>query len=228
MKTYPLYFVATPIGNLDDMSDRAKQVLGMVDVVLCEDTRKTGLLLKHYGIESRLQSFHAHNEHKVLDGIIKKIKEGQSFALVSDAGTPAISDPGYLLLREAVREDIEFTVIPGASAFLSALLLSGFPTDRFIYHGFLPHKKGRKTQIEAWREESKTVVFYESPHRLLKCLEQMLEILGPEREIAVVREISKKFEEVIRGSIPEVLSVFNEKSIKGEFVLVLKGNEASS
>ncbi len=223
MENHSLYFVATPIGNLSDMSDRAKEVLASVDIVLAEDTRNSGILLKYFDISAKMESFHAHNEHKILGRIIDRIKEGETFALISDAGTPAISDPGYLLLREAVKEDIKFTIIPGAAAFLAALLLSGFPSDKFIYEGFIPHKKGRQTFIEAWKEERRTVVFYESPHRIVKCLEQMKEFLGPDREVAVVREITKKFEETIRGTLEEVSDIFQTKTVKGEFVVVLKG-----
>ncbi|QNL21962.1 16S rRNA (cytidine(1402)-2'-O)-methyltransferase [Hyphobacterium sp. CCMP332] len=225
MEKHSLYFIGTPIGNLADMSERAKEVLSSVDIVLAEDTRNSGLLLKHFSISAKMESFHAHNEHKVLEGIIERIQKGETFALISDAGMPAISDPGYLLLRAAVSKAIDFTIIPGPAAFLAALLLSGFPTDKFIYEGFIPHKKGRQTFIEAWKDEKRTVVFYESPHRIVKCLEQMKEFLGPDREVAVVREITKKFEETIRGSLEELCEIFKTKTIKGEFVVVLKGEE---
>ncbi|MEQ8360797.1 MAG: 16S rRNA (cytidine(1402)-2'-O)-methyltransferase [Cytophagales bacterium] len=225
MENHSLYFIGTPIGNLADMSERAKEVLSSVDIVLAEDTRNSGILLKHFNISAKMESFHAHNEHKVLGRIIERIKNGETFALISDAGMPAISDPGYLLLRAAVSEKIDFTIIPGPAAFLAALLLSGFPTDKFIYEGFIPHKKGRQTFIEAWKDKKRTVVFYESPHRIVKCLEQMKEILGAEREVAVVREITKKFEETVRGSLDEVCEIFQTKTIKGEFVVVLKGVE---
>ncbi len=225
MEYYSLYFVGTPIGNLSDMSERAKEILSSVDIILAEDTRNSGLLLKHFDISAKMESFHAHNEHKNLSRIIERIQHGERFALISDAGMPAISDPGYLLLREAVKFNIDFTVIPGPAAFMMALLLSGFPTNKFIYEGFIPHKKGRKSFIESWEEEKRTVVFYESPHRIVKCLEQMKEILGGEREVAVVREITKKFEETLRGSLNEVCELFKTKTIKGEFVVVLKGVE---
>lgn len=223
MENRALYFVATPIGNLSDMSDRAKEILSSVDTILAEDTRNSGLLLKHFEISGKMESFHAHNEHKVLGRIIDRLKEGETFAIISDAGTPAISDPGFLLLREAVKENIDFTIIPGPAAFLAALLLSGFPSDKFIYEGFIPHKKGRQTFIESWKEEKRTVVFYESPHRIVKCLDQMKELLGADREVAVVREITKKFEETVRGTLEEVSEIFKTKTIKGEFVVVLKG-----
>ncbi len=225
MKEPKLFIVATPIGNLGDMSIRAKEILSSVDTILAEDTRNSGLLLKHFGIEGKMESFHAHNEHKVLPSLIKRLKGGETFALISDAGTPAISDPGYLLIREVVKENISYTIIPGASAFVAALLLSGFPCEKFIYEGFIPHKKGRVTFLENFLEENRTVVFYESPHRIVKCLEQMLDILGPEREVAIAREITKKFEEVIRGTLLEMVEVFKEKSIKGEFVIIVKGAE---
>jgi 16S rRNA (cytidine1402-2'-O)-methyltransferase len=223
MIEFGLYIVATPIGNLSDISLRAIETLKMVDIILAEDTRNSGILLKHHGIETKMESFHAHNEHKILPRIIERLKSGETFALISDAGTPAISDPGYLLIRAVVEENLQFTIIPGANAFSSALLLSGFPSDKFIYEGFIPHKKGRQSFIEAWKEEKRTVVFYESPHRIVKCLEQMKEFLGPDREVAVVREITKKFEETIRGTLAEVSDIFQTKTIKGEFVVVLKG-----
>lgn len=218
-----LHIVATPIGNLGDFSDRARQVLQSVDTVLAEDTRTSGKLLKHFGINTRMEAFHAHNEHKVLQGISERLKAGEKMALISDAGTPAISDPGYILIRECVKENIAFSVVPGPAAFVSAVLLSGFPADKFIYEGFIPHKKGRQTFIGQWKEEQRTVVFYESPHRIQKCLDQMIEILGPERKVAVVREITKIFEETIRGTLEEVRTIFQDKEIKGEFVVVLKG-----
>jgi 16S rRNA (cytidine1402-2'-O)-methyltransferase len=223
MSEVQLFIVATPIGNLADISDRAREVLKSVDIILAEDTRNSGILLKHHDIPTRMESFHAHNEHKIVSRIIDRIKSGEKMALISDAGTPGISDPGYLLVNAAANENINYTVIPGPSAFVPALLLSGFPIEKFIYEGFIPHKKGRQTFIENWLEEKRTVVFYESPHRLLKCIDQMKDILGEDRQIAVVREITKKFEEVIRGSILEVSDIFKEKSIKGEFVIVLKG-----
>lgn len=223
MEEAVLFVVATPIGNMSDFSFRAVETLRSVDLILAEDTRTSSKLLNNYGISTPMESFHAHNEHKVLEKYAGMLKSGTRIALISDAGMPGVSDPGYLLVSKAAEESIPYTVIPGASAFLNALILSGFPTERFIYEGFIPHKKGRQTFIQNMLEENRTVVFYESPHRILKCLDQMLEILGEEREIAVVREITKKFEEVVRGSLKEVQETFKNKAIKGEFVVVVKG-----
>lgn len=217
-----LYIIPTPIGNLGDITYRAIKVLKEVPLILAEDTRTTGVLLKHYDIVTSTQSFHAHNEHKRLPEIIDKLLQGQSIAQVSDAGTPGISDPGFLLVREALANDIELEVLPGATAFVPALIKSGFPTERFVFEGFLPHKKGRQTRIEALQREEKTSVFYESPHRLIKTLEQFLTILG-NRQVSVSRELTKKFEETITGTIEEVLAHFKSKSIKGEFVIILEG-----
>ena len=218
-----LYLVPTPIGNLADMTYRAVQVLQEVALILAEDTRTSGFLLKHYAISTPTQSFHAHNEHKRVDQIIALLGEGKQIALISDAGTPGISDPGFLLTRAALAHNIAVESLPGATAFVPALIKSGFPTDRFIYEGFLPHKKGRQTRIASWKEESRTVVCYESPHRLIKALEQFLELLGEERKISVSRELTKKFEETKTGTIAEVLAYFKEKTIKGEFVIVIEG-----
>ena len=217
-----LYLVPTPIGNLADMTYRAVEVLKTVDLILAEDTRTSGFLLKHYGISTQAQSFHAHNEHKKVEEVIKKLKEGVSIAQISDAGTPGISDPGFLLVREALANEIDVDALPGATAFVPALIKSGFPCERFVFEGFLPHKKGKQTRIEALREEGRTSIFYESPHRLLKTLEQFKELLG-ERKVSVSRELTKKFEETVTGSIDEVLIYFSNKSIKGEFVIVLEG-----
>ena len=218
-----LYLVPTPIGNLADMTFRAVQVLKEVDLILAEDTRTSGVLLKHYEITTVTQSFHAHNEHKRVDQVIDLLHEGKTLALISDAGTPGISDPGFLLTRAALENEIAVESLPGATAFVPALIKSGFPTDRFIYEGFLPHKKGRQSRITSWKEEFRTVVCYESPHRLVKALEQFLELLGPNRRISVSRELTKKFEETKTGTIAEVLAYFKEKSIKGEFVIVIEG-----
>lgn len=220
-----LYLVPTPIGNLADMTYRAVQVLNEVDLILAEDTRTSGFLLKHYQINTPAQSFHAHNEHKKVGEVIEKLQSGTNIAQISDAGTPGISDPGFLLVRAALENEIEVDSLPGATAFVPALIKSGFPCERFVYEGFLPHKKGRQTRIEALKEEPRTVVLYESPHRLLKTLEQFKEILGVERKVSVSRELTKKFEETITGSIPDVLTYFGSKSIKGEFVIVLEGNK---
>ncbi|SNS43611.1 16S rRNA (cytidine1402-2'-O)-methyltransferase [Ekhidna lutea] len=217
-----LYLVPTPIGNLADMTYRAVEVLKNVDLILAEDTRTSGVLLKHYEIGTPAQSFHAHNEHKKVEEAIAKLKEGKSIAQISDAGTPGISDPGFLLVREALANEIPVDSLPGATAFIPALVKSGFPCDRFVFEGFLPHKKGRQTRIESIKEETRTVVYYESPHRLLKTLQQFKEILG-ERNVSVSRELTKKFEETVTGPIDDVLTYFSAKSIKGEFVIVLEG-----
>lgn len=225
LKEGTLYLVPTPIGNLADITYRAVEVLKSVDLILAEDTRTSGFLLKHYEITTPCQSFHAHNEHKKVDSVLQMLHEGKTIAQISDAGTPGISDPGFLLVRAALEIDLEVDALPGATAFVPALIKSGFPTDRFVYEGFLPHKKGRHSRIMSWQEEFRTIVFYESPHRLLKALEQCLEFLGEERRVSVSRELTKKFEETKTGTIPEVLSYFNEKSIKGEFVIVIEGKK---
>jgi 16S rRNA (cytidine1402-2'-O)-methyltransferase len=217
-----LYLVPTPIGNLGDMTYRAVEVLKEVDLILAEDTRTSGFLLKHYQISTQAHSFHAHNEHKKVTEIIDKLKSGTSIAQISDAGTPGISDPGFLLVRAALENEVPVESLPGATAFVPALVNSGFPCDRFVFEGFLPHKKGRQTRIEALKDEKKTSIFYESPHRLIKTLEQFKEILG-ERNVSVSRELTKKFEETVTGSLDEVLDYFKSKTIKGEFVLVLEG-----
>lgn len=217
-----LYLVPTPIGNLADMTYRAVEVLKGVDLILAEDTRTSGHLLKHYEIGTPAQSFHAHNEHKKIEEILDKLKSGKSIAQISDAGTPGISDPGFLLVREALANEIPVDSLPGATAFVPALVKSGFPCDRFVFEGFLPHKKGRQSRIEAVKDERRTIVYYESPHRLLKALNQFQEILG-NRNVSVSRELTKKFEETVTGSIAEVMSHFESKSIKGEFVIVLEG-----
>ena len=220
-----LYLVPTPIGNLADMTYRAVQVLKEVDLILAEDTRTSGFLLKHYEIATPTQSFHAHNEHKKVDYVVELLEAGKHVAQISDAGTPGISDPGFILVRAALAKEIAVEALPGATAFVPALIKSGFPTDRFIYEGFLPHKKGRQSRIESWKEEFRTIVCYESPHRLVKALEQMKEILGEHRRISVSRELTKKFEETITGPIGDVLTYFSSKSIKGEFVIVIEGGK---
>jgi len=217
-----LYLVPTPIGNLADITFRSVEVLKEVDLILAEDTRTSGFLLNHYEITTPTQSFHAHNEHKKLDEFIDKLISGISIAQISDAGTPGISDPGYLLVREALKKDIKVESLPGATAFVPALIKSGFPCDRFVFEGFLPHKKGRQSRIEALKEEKRTVIFYESPHRLIKALEQFHKIFG-ERNISVSRELTKKFEETKTGTITEVLNYFKSNTVKGEFVIVLEG-----
>ncbi len=217
-----LYLVPTPIGNLGDMTFRAVEILNAVDLILTEDTRTSGVLLKHYKINTPTQSCHAHNEHKKVEEVIEKLKTGHLIAQISDAGTPGISDPGFLLVREALSNNIEVDSLPGATAFVPALIKSGFPSDRFIFEGFLPHKKGRKAKIEDLKQESKTIILYESPHRLIKTLEQLREILG-NRNVSVSRELTKKFEETVTESLEKILKHFNSTLIKGEFVIVIEG-----
>jgi 16S rRNA (cytidine1402-2'-O)-methyltransferase len=216
-----LYIVPTPIGNLADITLRAITVLKDVDLILAEDTRTTGKLLQHYDISTKQRSFHIHNEHKIVAAVIQDLLAGTRIALVSDAGTPGISDPGYLLVRAALENNIRMESLPGATAFVPALVNSGFPTDRFCFEGFLPHKKGRKTRIESLGQEERTIVLYESPHRLMKLLDQLEEVLGLERRISVSRELTKLHEETITGHIPEVKKHFAQKAIKGEIVVVI-------
>jgi 16S rRNA (cytidine1402-2'-O)-methyltransferase len=220
-----LYLVPTPIGNLEDITLRAIRVLGEVDGILAEDTRNSGQLLKHLNISKPLYSHHAHNEHMGVPGVIKMLKEGKSLALISDAGTPGISDPGYLLVKACVDNGIEVESLPGATAFVPALVNSGFPTDRFVYEGFLPHKKGRQTRWKALAEEERTIVLYESPHRLVKALEQIIEFISAERPILVGREISKLHEQMVRGTATEVLAYFvaHPDKVRGEIVIVIAG-----
>ena len=220
-----LYLVPTPIGNLEDITLRAIRVLGEVDGILAEDTRNSGQLLKHLNISKPLYSHHAHNEHTGVPGVIKMLKEGKSLALISDAGTPGISDPGYLLVKACVDNGIEVESLPGATAFVPALVNSGFPTDRFVYEGFLPHKKGRQTRWKALAEEERTIVLYESPHRLLKALEQIIEFISADRLVMVGREISKLHEQMVRGTATEVLAYFtaHPDKVRGEIVIVIAG-----
>jgi 16S rRNA (cytidine1402-2'-O)-methyltransferase len=220
-----LYLVPTPIGNLEDITLRAIRILGEVDGILAEDTRNSGQLLKHLNISKPLYSHHAHNEHTGVPGVIKMLKEGKSLALISDAGTPGISDPGYLLVKACVDNGIEVESLPGATAFVPALVNSGFPTDRFVYEGFLPHKKGRQTRWKALAEEERTIVLYESPHRLVKALEQIIEFISPERPVMVGREISKMHEQMVRGTATEVLAYFaaHPDKVRGEIVIVIAG-----
>ena len=225
MDSASLYIVPTPVGNLSDMTFRAVETLKAVDLILAEDTRTTGKLLKHYGIETPQRSYHMHNEHRAVAGLIAEMQSGRAMALVSDAGTPGISDPGYLLVRAAVEADIRVECLPGATAFVPALVVSALPCDRFVFEGFLPVKKGRQTRLAALAAESRTLVFYESPHKLVKTLEQFAGIFAPERRISVSRELSKLFEETVRGTIAEVLEHFRNHPPKGEFVLVLEGAE---
>ena len=215
-----IYFVPTPIGNLADITLRALEILKKVDVVLAEDTRTSGKLLKHYEISTPMQSFHAHNEHKKTAQVINELQEGKTFALISDAGSPGISDPGFLLARAAVQAGVTICSLPGPTAFVPALVQSGFPTDRFVYEGFLPHKKGRKTRLEKIAAEERTTVLYESPHRIIKLMEQLEEHM-PDRQVSVSREITKKFEETVNGSAAELRQHFVDQAPKGEFVVVI-------
>ncbi len=218
-----LYIVPTPIGNLEDITLRAIRILGEVDGILAEDTRNTGQLLKHLQINKPLFAHHAHNEHAGVPGVIKMLLAGKTLALVSDAGTPGISDPGFLLVKSCVEQGIEVETLPGATAFVPALVNSGFPCDRFIFEGFLPHKKGRQTRWKAIAEEDKTVVLYESPHRIVKTMEQALEFLGETRQVMLARELSKMHEQMIRGSVAEVLQFLNQHpdKVRGEMVLII-------
>lgn len=218
-----LFLVPTPIGNLGDITLRALEILKSVDVILAEDTRTSGVLLKHYQINKPLQSFHIFNEHKTVNNLIDRLKKGEVMALISDAGTPGISDPGFLLVREALKNDIKVDCLPGATALIPALVKSGFPTDRFVFEGFLPHKKGKQTLLKKLAEEDRTVIFYESPHRLVKTLEQVKEFFGGDRQASVSRELSKKFEETKTGSVEELITHFNSKEVKGEIVVVVNG-----
>ncbi len=221
-----LYLVPTPIGNLEDITLRALSVLKSVDAVLAEDTRTSGLLLKHFEISKPLHSFHIFNEHQVHSHLIQKMQEGQVFALVSDAGTPGISDPGFLLVRETLKAGLSLECLPGPTAFIPALVKSGFPTDRFVFEGFLPHKKGRQTAIGNLVEEERTIVLYESPHRLVKCLDQLLSAMGPERMVSVSRELTKIHEETTTGTLHEVHQYYSQKEVKGEIVIVIDGKKS--
>lgn len=218
-----LYIVPTPIGNLDDITLRAVNVLREVDFILAEDTRTTLFLLKHLGIEKKLYSHHKFNEHATVKMVAESIAAGRNAALVSDAGTPGISDPGFLLVRTCVEAGIEVETLPGATALIPALVQSGFPCDRFCFEGFLPQKKGRAKQLQSLAEEERTMIFYESPYRVVKCLEQFAEVFGPERRVSVSRELTKKFEQTVRGTVAEVLDHFRTTDPKGEFVIVLAG-----
>ncbi|MGE0770910.1 MAG: 16S rRNA (cytidine(1402)-2'-O)-methyltransferase [Cyclobacteriaceae bacterium] len=220
-----LYLVPTPIGNLADITLRALDILKQVDLILAEDTRSSGVLLKHYGIQKPVQSFHIFNEHKVLSSLIKRLREGETMALISDAGTPGISDPGYLIARECIKEGIGIECLPGATALIPALVKSGFPNDRFVFEGFLPHKKGKQTMLKRLADEERTVIIYESPHRLLKTLEQMKEHFGEGRMISVSRELTKIHEETITGLIEEVIQHFQQNAPRGEIVIVIDGKK---
>ena len=220
-----LYLVPTPIGNLEDITFRAINVLKEADLILAEDTRTSGKLLKHYGICTPMQSHHMHNEHKMVERIIARLNSGETIAVISDAGTPGISDPGFLLTRSCVEEGIPVDCLPGATALIPALVNSGLPSDRFVFEGFLPIKKGRQTRLQMLAEESRTMVFYESPHKLLKTLTQFATYFGEERAISVSRELTKLYEETIRGTVLEVLDYYTKNPPKGELVLVLAGKK---
>lgn len=220
-----LYLVPTPIGNLEDMTFRAVKVLKEVDFILAEDTRTSGKLLKHFEILTPMHSHHMHNEHKSINGVIARLKGGESAALISDAGTPAISDPGFLLSRACLENGVEIECLPGATAFVPALVNSGLPNDKFVFEGFLPVKKGRQTRLLFLAEETRTMIFYESPHKLLKTLTHFAEYFGEERLISVSRELTKLYEETVRGTIAEVIQFFTNKPPKGEFVVVVAGKK---
>ncbi|QBQ42981.1 16S rRNA (cytidine(1402)-2'-O)-methyltransferase [Sphingobacterium psychroaquaticum] len=220
-----LYLVPTPIGNLEDMTFRAIRILKEVDLILAEDTRTSAPLLKHFGIEKRVFAHHQHNEHKAVAEIIKFLKEGQNIALISDAGTPAISDPGFLLVREVIKEGLDVQCLPGATAFVPALVNSGLPNDRFCFEGFLPVKKGRQTRMKQLTEEKRTMIFYESPHRILKTIDEFITYFGAERQASISRELSKLYEETVRGSLQDLKLHFESHPIKGEFVFCVAGLE---
>ena len=219
-----LYIVPTPIGNLDDITLRAVNVLQQVDFILADDTRTSSVLMKHLGIDKPLRSHHKFNEHATVAAVADSIAEGRNVALVSDAGTPGISDPGFLLVRTCVEQGIEVETLPGATACIPALVQSGFPCDRFCFEGFLPQKKGRRKRLAELAAEPRTIVFYESPYRVVKCLEQLAETFGPERMVSVSRELTKKFEQTVRGTLAEVVAHFRHQAPKGEFVIVLSGS----
>ncbi|MGB0776855.1 MAG: 16S rRNA (cytidine(1402)-2'-O)-methyltransferase [Flavobacteriaceae bacterium] len=218
-----LFFVPTPIGNLADMTFRGVETLQLVDLVLAEDTRTSGKLLKHYEVSTPMMAYHMHNEHKVVNHLIQRMQNGERMALITDAGTPGISDPGFLLARAAVEAGIEIQCLPGATAFVPALVVSGLPNDKFVFEGFLPVKKGRQTRLKILAEESRTLVFYESPHKLIKTLNNFKEYMGGDRLISICRELTKLYEETFRGTVDEALLHFENKPAKGEFVIILAG-----
>jgi 16S rRNA (cytidine1402-2'-O)-methyltransferase len=220
-----LYLVPTPIGNLEDITLRAIRTLKESQLILAEDTRKTIILLKHYDIQTKMMPFHQFNEHKILSSIISRLLSGEIISLVTDAGTPGISDPGFLIVRECLKHQIDVECLPGATAFVPALVNSGLPCDKFLFEGFLPVKKGRQTRLKALAEIDITMIFYESPHRLLKTLEQFIEIFGNDRLVSVSRELTKIYEENQRGSLMEVFNYFKEKTIKGEIVIIIEGKQ---
>ncbi len=220
-----LYLVPTPIGNLKDMTFRAVEVLQQVDLILAEDTRTSGKLLKHFEIDTPMQSHHMHNEHKIVASLVERLKGGTTLAMISDAGTPGISDPGFLLVRECVAHGIEVESLPGATAFVPALVNSGIPCDKFVFEGFLPMKKGRQTRLELLAQETRTMVFYESPHKLLRTLQSLKTYMGPDRAMSASRELTKLHEETIRGSVDQLIEHFTRNAPKGEFVLVVEGRK---
>ena len=222
-----LYIVPTPIGNLQDMTFRAIEVLKSVQLILAEDTRTSGFLCRHFLIDTPLQAYHKDNEHKAVENVVQKIKSGLMMALISDAGTPGISDPGFLLVRECLKYDVEVECLPGATALIPALVNSGFPTDRFVFEGFLPHQKGRQKRLKGLKEEARTILFYESPYRIIKLLHELKEYFGDERKVSVSRELTKKFEETFRGNIADAIIHFTQKEPKGEFVVVMEGENKS-
>lgn len=219
-----LYLVPTPIGNLKDMTFRAIETLNESDVILAEDTRNSGILLKHYEISTQMRSYHAHNEHQVTEEIIKQLNEGKTFSLITDAGSPGISDPGFLLVRACVENGIEVIALPGATAFVPALTVSGLISNEFIFVGFLPVKKGRQSKLNELKEEKRTLIFYESPHKITRTLKDLAEIFGSERKASLSREITKKFEETLRGTLSELHKISETRNLKGEMVLVVEGN----
>ncbi|RAJ13992.1 16S rRNA (cytidine(1402)-2'-O)-methyltransferase [Arenibacter echinorum] len=220
-----LYIVPTPIGNLEDITLRAIRVLKEVDLILAEDTRTSGKLLHHYSIATPMQSHHMHNEHKTVEGVVRRLQSGENVALISDAGTPAISDPGFLLTRACVENKIEVDCLPGATAFVPALVNSGLPNDKFVFEGFLPVKKGRQTRLTLLAEEPRTIIFYESPHKLVKTLSHFEAYFGSDRLVSVSRELSKMYEETIRGTVKEVLQHYTDNPPKGEIVIVVAGKK---
>lgn len=220
-----LYIVPTPIGNLNDITLRAIEVLKKVDLILAEDTRTSGKLLKHFEISTHMQSHHMHNEHKTISSLIQRLQRGETIALISDAGTPAISDPGFLLTRACIKNNIEVDCLPGATAFVPALVNSGLPNDKFVFEGFLPVKKGRQTRLKLLAEETRTIIFYESPHKLIKTLTHFCEYFGEDRQVSVSRELTKLYEETIRGTVKEVLDYYTYKPPKGEIVIVIGGKK---
>ena len=220
-----LYLVPTPIGNLEDITFRAIKTLKEVDLILAEDTRTSGKLLKHFEIGTQMMSHHMHNEHKMVDRIVQRIQSGEAVALISDAGTPAISDPGFLLSRACIQAGVDIECLPGATAFVPALVNSGLPNDKFVFEGFLPVKKGRQTRLLLLAEETRTMIFYESPHKLLKTLGHFAEYFGAERQVSVSRELTKMFEETKRGTVTEVMEHFSKNTLKGEIVVVVEGKK---